>query len=231
MATTVNIKQVTFDKALVDFRRFAPTAATVRKYDRQGLTSRVRLGDVHSDGDYLYSTDGHRALRVDARYISEIPEDGPFNYGLHDGKQRESNYPEMGRLFPRECNLNATIRCDKLKELREAVKQVAQDVRARNVTNNEVYIEFEAGNITIKAGGEGLDDFGHAVTVVEATRDQTSFSFRVNYRYLADALLTASKLRRLRGYDLYVRFTSDLRPIILTDGGVYEIILMPIRRR
>ena len=55
--------------------------------------------------------------------------------------------------------------------------------------------------------------------------------FVINSGYLKDALLTASKMRRYANVDgIKLKYISPLRPITITDGAMYEMIILPIRK-
>lgn len=217
------ILTVEFEKLLPDFRRFAATKAVARQRGE-------RLQSVHGDSEYLHATDSHRAIRIKRDYVEGLP-DGSFNYDVRENEYKAPDFPEMARLYPEHFNEELELPFARLKEVRDALKIVYDDVRARKVENNAVKLSVSGGNLTLKARDDYGESEGAAETIEDIFSDQQAeFSLWMNARLLRDALLTASKLRRNSDSSgIILCYISDKRPFVLTDGALYEMILMPVR--
>lgn len=229
---TERIKRITYDKLAVDLRRFSITKAGLKKSinpERYEI-----LQAVNGTPEYVQATDSRRAIRVKREYVGGLPE-GDFTINAKTGDDMAGNYPEMTRLYPESYEEEYFIPYDKLKAARDALKDVYEDVKKREVDNLAVTVELKDGHLTFKAWGRGANDYGEVRTVKNAydfrCKDAT---FRINAKYLSEALLTVNKLRSygdkyklLNGF--LIRYVSNMRPITITDGDMYEILILPLR--
>lgn len=227
---TIITKQAKFNDLMPDFKRFTPGKRFAAKLSERG-NMYDNLTCVQYDGGYLNATDTHRAIRIKSEYVAELPKDVPFLYDVREGEFKEGKFPNASRLFTDSHNEEYYTTYDKLKEARDALKAVNDDLKARKVVNLVTHVEIEGGDITFKAWGNGANDYGEVRTVKNAVDIRCeSASFRINAKYLADALLTVNKLRgysEMNGF--YIRYNSHMRPITITDEEMYEILVLPVR--
>lgn len=223
--TKVITKKANFKELLPDFKRFA-----LKKLKLRGASeARKVLACVGYDGKYLHATDSHRLIRIKADYV-ELPKDAPFLYNVRTDKYEKGSYPNVERLFPSEYQTVITVTSDKLTELKRIVDAVNKE--AAEYDNRTTYFEYKDGSISLQAREYENDDKNEVRTVSGIYADgEAEVNLTVNSLYLKEALLTANKLLRYSGAsEIYLKFNGALRPIVITDGIMYDMLVMPARR-
>lgn len=225
MGKIITVKQAKWDALLPDFRRFAAGKRLAAIQAKRSVIYKSTTC-VQYDGTYLNATDCHRAIRIKSEYV-ELPQADTFLYCVRDDEYKTLNYPEMNRLYPTEFQSEIFIPYDRLKELRKALNIIHEYAKQRDIKNNTTL--FEATNDGIIRLSTWKSDVSETIGGFQVSGLE-SVKFYVNSGYLKDALITANKLKRYTGTSgIYLKLNGRMRPVVITDNAMYEMLVLPIR--
>lgn len=223
---TTTVKQISFKQVIAQFKNYVANT-----------DERPALQYLHYDGENFVATNGHVLLKVNADYVSDIPEEvlagtlfDPNNMCIPD---ETGGYPDIYRLIPDDCNLSIRI----------------------NNTLDEIQSHVKAGNKTLKGSWESKnylfacqDDFlkVEAVQTDEFNLNKWTYEgilkhnkvlrsngkeiiFKVRSNYITNALATVKKLSKLSNKDIQFNIISGVRPIIFKQDNVFEILVLPLK--
>lgn len=218
MNTKTNVKTISFDEVLVDLKRFAAKKGSVRP----------TLMYTQYDGQYLHATDSHKAIKINSKYVDNLPESGNFLYNVRDNSiNNEISYPNLGRLYPDHFNAEIRLTSIELKEIKKEMKRIYNN--AKNQRLNNMTFKIADGILTISSRDPETENI-EGFTLHNIVQSGEDFEITFNAAYFKSILLSCIKLGKLSDDDCtYIKYVSRLRPFVISNGDVYEMLLLPIR--
>jgi DNA polymerase III sliding clamp (beta) subunit (PCNA family) len=189
--------------------------------------SRPVLKNVYFDGKYFYGTDATKLLRVNAEYVSDIPEHNTDTF-LFNPKENTfaniiSNYPDCSRLIPIDYNSTVTIDGN-IKNLHKHVKEIKKVVKKDR--NHVMKMEFTNNETKVIAKNE-TDNY--SATINNMWADGEEIMLHLSANYLIDAIEAIKKLSKVSYNKVELGLVSHLRPMNFYQENVFDIIILPVR--
>lgn len=218
MALTAT-KTIHFDQLMKIFKKFVSKSEV-----------RPVLKLVNFDGEYFTATDSHVLLRVNAKYVSEIPANLNDTF-LYDPKEETAkvisqSFPDTSRLIPTYTETNALINSN-IKEFHNHIKAIKKiKVKGQKVVKlkmNKSYTEVSS-KFNINGNEESYEAEINSLFV-----EGEEIIINTSSKYLNDALDTIKKLSKLDSNKVEMNMTSNMRPIHFKQEGVFDLLVTPIR--
>jgi DNA polymerase-3 subunit beta len=214
--TVTATKTIQFDDLMKVFTKFVSKSE-----------SRPVLKNVYFDGKYFYGTDATKLLRVNAEYVSDIPEHENdtflFNPKENTFTNTLSNYPDCSRLIPIDYNSTVTIDGN-IKNLHKHVKEIKKVVKKDR--NHVMKMEFTNNETKVIAKNE-TDNY--SATINNMWADGEEIMLHLSANYLIDAIEAIKKLSKVSYNKVELGLVSHLRPMNFYQENVFDIIILPVR--
>ena len=223
MTTQTNIKQISFTDLMRHFKKFVFTS-----------DSRPSIQYVHYDkeNNHFVATDSHRLIRVNVNYVSGIPEGFESNHlydPFEDIFNNELKYPQTNRLIPNNFNHEITLNYNSLKDMEKTITELRR-VYKYNM-NKVVRLTINQFKSTLYSHAVDTEKSElHKEFAIESVKlnDYDEFVIYFNGNYMLDAITVAKKLSKLNNEPLELKFVSHLRPFVLSQSDVFDILIMPV---
>lgn len=227
-------KQIEFTEVMKQFKKY------VSKSDTRPVLKYVYF----DSSDYLVATDSHKLLRVHSDYISNIPEGVEIGSLINPktlevkSEEFEFKYPATNRLIPDYTNIDIELNRDNIKELQGGLKQLRPIYK--EIKNKVVKMEIGSDKTILSSEYKKMIIFSdktknkvetirEQVTINNFYSDSEDFTIYFNGDYLNNALITVKKLDKLTVDKTIIGFIGGLRPFVIRQKGVFDILLMPVR--
>jgi DNA polymerase III sliding clamp (beta) subunit (PCNA family) len=206
--------------------KFEEVMKLFTKYNRK--SPRPVLNYVQYSNGYFTATNSHVLLRVNAKYVSDIPanmEEGR----LFDPKEMlfanvQMNYPETSRLIPNHFNSTVLLN-GHIKEIQQHIKEIKKVVKKNK--NKVMKLEFTSKGTGLHS--HNSDNEGYSTFMESMYIEGEEVTLHVNADYINDALGVIKKLSKLSYNDIELGIVSPMRPITFKQDGVFDIIILPVR--
>lgn len=221
-----SIKQIDFTQLMKEFNKYVAKTPT-----------RPVLQYVHYDGEYYTATNAHIMLRVNEKYVSNVPEDIVPNT-LYDPKLMEvsddkSNYPDTDRLIPNDCNLSIRIN-NTLNEIQSYIRAGNKQLKGKWTDKN---FKFTMQDDYLEINPMQSKDGKNATSAHQYIMRHNDFLqsnhkeiiISLNSRYITNALITVKKLSRLSNENIEMNVIDTMRPIHFKQDDVFNLIVLPVR--
>lgn len=216
-------KQISFTDLMRHFKKFVFT-----------FDSRPSIKYVHYDkeNNHFVATDSHRLIRVDADYVSGIPEGFESNHlydPFEDIFNNELKYPQTNRLIPTNFNHEITLNYNSLKDMEKTITELRR-VYKYNM-NKVVRLTINQYKSTFYSHAVDTEKSElHKEFTIESVKlnDYEEFVIHFNGNYMLDAITAAKRLNKLSNDPLKLKFVSKLRPFVLSQSDVFDIFIMPV---
>lgn len=224
-------KQIEFTEVMKQFKKYVSKSDT-----------RPVLKYVYFDpSGYFVATDTHKLLRVHSDYISNIPEGVEIGSLINPETLEVNNqlrFPATNRLIPDYTNIDIELNRDNIKELQDGLKQLRPIYK--KFENKVVKMEIGSDKTILSSEYERMIIFSdktknkvetirEQVTINNFYSDSEDFTIYFNGDYLNNALITVKKLDKLTDDKTIIGFIGGLRPFVIRQKGVFDILLMPVR--
>jgi DNA polymerase III sliding clamp (beta) subunit (PCNA family) len=224
MTTKTINKQLTFKQAMELFKKY------VSKSD-----SRPPIKYVHYDkeNNRFVATDAHRLIRVNADYVSGIPEGFENNHlynPFEDMFNNELKYPQTNGLIPIDFKHEITLSYNSLRDMEKTITELRR-IYKYNI-NKVVRLTLNQYKSTFYSHAVDTEKSElHKEFAIESVKlnDYDEFVIHFNGNYILDAITAAKKLSKLNNEPLELKFVSHLRPFVLSQTNVFDILILPIR--
>lgn len=222
MVSKIETKTISFENMMKLFKKYVAKSE-----------SRPVLEHVYFDGESFRATNTHVLLKVNAEYVSDIPQGYPETF-LYDPKtmtlnESNMNYPETSRIIPNYSEATITLNNKNIKELQDVLKESKKI--AKNHKNKNIHMEFNSTGAIIKAEYIDKDKTKeeYRSTIDNLLADGKEIKLDANVQYMQDALVVAKKLSKLNGESTQINLISNMRPIVFSQKDIFELLVMPVR--
>jgi hypothetical protein len=212
---TTATKTIQFDQLMKVMKNFVFKSET-----------RPALQFVNFDGKYLVATDSHQLLRVNAEYVSGIPE----NLTLFDPKEmkiitEQMKYPDTSRLIPDSLYTNSTVTIDgNIKEFMEHVKEIKKVVKS--VPTKTINLNFKHNETTVSGT---FEENTYSATMNTMYVEGQEIALQCNANYLYNVLEVTKKLSKLSYEPVKIEMYNRMRPIQIKQNNVFDLLVLPVR--
>lgn len=221
--------QITFEQAVGELRKY-----TAKKSD---VINRPILKNIYFDGESFIATNSFILLTINKDVVKDIPVNikegsliNPKNSELIN--EDLGKYPNVSKFIPTSCKLK--LKFNKLqKEMLKQVRAGNRLIRSKSETKMyRLVLDGSYMSITALKQEEDKREEKYEYTwgsnnVLESDNEQ--FTTHVNSSYLTTALNTVSRLARISNSDMTLSFSGRLRPTLIQQEGVFNLIILPLR--
>jgi hypothetical protein len=219
-ATSMN-KTIKFDDLMKVFKKYVAKSET-----------RPVLQLVQYANGYFTATDSHQLLRVNADYVSDIPESmvegSLFNPKEMTMSDNHKNYPETSRLIPQYSDSTIILNKDNIKSFEQELKAIKKLSTQRNKV-----VKMEFGQLESIISGKELTKEGLEIThegiMKNVTIEGNELTISASNKYLLAALDSVKKLSKLSNNHIEMGMNGRVRPIVIKQDGVFDVIVLPVR--
>lgn len=248
--TIIKGKTITFEQLMKEFKKYVA--------GKNGFRGVLRC--VYFDGKTFAATDTHVLLKVNAEYVSEIPEHIVSGSLINPATMEipidiSGSYPDLNRLIPDYGKTEIILTNPYIKELHEHIKAAKKVHYSRN--RNAIDLNFHYSSTEIITEGqttkEMKDQYGdnykegflkeiedikdHPKHLDEYSAKMNSLAIqgnelkiRLNDRFINNAFLSIKKLSKLSKEHVKLICDGSERPLVFTQENVFTVLVLPVRK-